>query len=186
MTTDALLLTRALHFAAQRHVDQRRKGTRGEPYLNHLAEVAHLVAEATGGEDAPLVAAALLHDTVEDTPTTRDEIEAEFGADVAALVMEVTDDKSLPKDVRKRLQVEKAPGKSKRARILKTADKTSNLLALAASPPADWDLDRLRAYVQWGRDVVAALGKTGTVLDGRFEAAAEAADREFGVAGSSR
>src|SRR5512143_171969 len=109
MTSDIELLAKAWRVAAERHVHQRRKGESQEPYVNHLAEVADLVAEATGGGDARLVAAAVLHDTIEDTDLSREELASQFGEDVAGLVFEVTDDKSLSKQNRKRLQVEHAP-----------------------------------------------------------------------------
>ena len=137
-------ITHAFEFAAVKHTDQRRKGARGEPYLNHLAEVARLLVDATGGADAALIAAGLLHDTIEDTDTSYAELVAAFGTDVADLVEEVTDDKNLPKQERKRLQVEKASGKSPRARMIKIADKISNLLALQRTPPADWSETRKR------------------------------------------
>ena len=145
------LLARAFHFAALRHAHQRRKGDAAEPYLNHLAEVADLVAEATGGKDASLVAAALLHDVVEDTDTTLAEVAATFGEDVAGLVAEATDDKTLPKAERKRLQIVHAPSHSPRAKLLKLADKTSNLRNMATSPPAGWPPERRRDYVAWAR-----------------------------------
>jgi GTP diphosphokinase / guanosine-3',5'-bis(diphosphate) 3'-diphosphatase len=131
---DILLISRAWNFAAQRHSTQRRKGKAQEPYVNHLAEVAELVAIATEGQDANLVAAAVLHDTVEDTATRPAELASVFNADIASLVMEVTDDKSLDKVVRKKLQVEHASAKSGRAKFIKLADKTSNLRSLVKIP----------------------------------------------------
>src|SRR5579863_7717692 len=108
MGEEIILLTRAWRVATERHVDHRRKGERAEPYVNHLAEVADLIAEATNGTDPSLVAAAVLHDTIEDTGLTQGELEAEFGSDVADLVAEVTDDKGLTSTARKGLQVEHA------------------------------------------------------------------------------
>src|SRR5258708_38713877 len=128
---DILLISRAWNFAAQRHTTQRRKGDAQEPFVNHLAEVAELVATATEGRDANLVAAAVLHDTVEDTATLPGELASIFNADVAGLVAEVTDDKRLDKAERKKLQVEHAAAISARAKILKLADKKSNLRKLA-------------------------------------------------------
>lgn len=171
-----VLLTRAFRFAAERHAAQRRKGAAGEPYVNHLAEVAELVAGATGGRDPQLVAAAVLHDTVEDTDTTHAELVERFGADVAGLVAEVTDDKSLPKAERKRLQVAHAPSRSPRAKILKLADKTSNLRAVAASPAEGWPAERRLAYVAWAREVVAGLKHDNAWLASEFARAAAAAE----------
>jgi (p)ppGpp synthase/HD superfamily hydrolase len=163
--------------AATWHATQRRKGTAGVPYVNHLLEVAGLVNEATGGEDPNLIIAALLHDTIEDQGITRETIAKRFGEDVAALVEEVTDDKSLPQEVRKRRQVEEAPSKSRRAKILKLADKISNVTAIGTDPPADWPIERQRAYVRWGRDVVAGLRGASPELERKFDQAAETADR---------
>jgi (p)ppGpp synthase/HD superfamily hydrolase len=170
--SDVLLVARAADFAARRHSGQRRKGAAAEPYVEHLAEVAALLAEATRGADAVLVAAGFLHDTLEDTATERDELEAEFGPEVAALVAEVTDDKSLAKAERKRRQIETAASKSRRAKLLKLADKTSNLRALAASPPAGWDRTRLLDYVDWAEEVVARCRGVDAWLERRFDAAA--------------
>ena len=168
-----LLMSRAWQLATERHVDQRRKGERAEPYVNHLAEVAALVAEATKGEDVNLVVAAVLHDTIEDTGLTHAELLEQFGKDVADLVAEVTDDKSLPKAERKRLQVEHAPHKSPRAKILKLADKTSNLRALAKSPPADWSEERKRDYLAWAQKVAAGLRGVNPWLEKMFDDAAK-------------
>jgi (p)ppGpp synthase/HD superfamily hydrolase len=171
MGSDMVAVARALDFAARKHSNQRRKGEAGEPYVNHLAEVARLVAEATGGQDPVAVVAALLHDTIEDTGTSRAELEREFGPDVAAIVAEVTDDKSLPKTERKRLQEENAPHKSARAKLVKIADKTSNLRSIAKSPPVGWDLDRQRQYFDWAARVVAGCRGTNATLERWFDEA---------------
>ena len=169
------LAVRALAFATLRHTDQRRKGRRGEPYVNHLAEVALLVSEATQGADAALVAAALLHDVVEDQGVTPAEIAATFGADVADLVAQVTDDKALPPEERKRLQVVHAPHLSARGKLLKLADKVANLRSLAEDPPTDWETPRALAYVAWSRAVVDGLRGVSPALEAAFDAAVEAA-----------
>jgi (p)ppGpp synthase/HD superfamily hydrolase len=169
------LVTRAAHFAAQRHADQRRKGRRREPYFNHLAEVAELLSEAIDGEDAALVAAGFLHDTIEDTQTSLEELRSSFGEDVASMVMEVTDDKSLPKMERKRLQVVNAAKKSRRAKLLKLADATSNVRSLAADPPADWDADRVLEYIVWAEQVISHCRGLNPKLEHAFDAAARGA-----------
>ncbi len=167
-----VLVVNAAHFAAQRHVNQRRKGAAGEPYINHLTEVAMLLAAATGGSDPTLVAAGFLHDTLEDTPTEYEELASLFGTDVADVVAAVTDDKRLPKAERKRLQVEHAPKKSVRARCLKLADKTSNLRSLATSPPAHWEISRKLEYIEWAEAVVAGCRGLNPQLEHLFDAAA--------------
>jgi (p)ppGpp synthase/HD superfamily hydrolase len=167
----------AAQTAARWHAKQRRKGSARVPYVNHLLEVARLVDQATGGNDPDLVVAALLHDAIEDQGVSRATIAEQFGEDVAALVDEVSDDKSLPQDVRKRLQVEQASKKSRRARILKLADKISNVTDIGNDPPPDWPVERQRQYVQWGRDVVAELRGASPELERQFEEAAAEADR---------
>jgi (p)ppGpp synthase/HD superfamily hydrolase len=169
------LVTRAAEFAARRHIGQRRKGEAQEPYINHLAEVAALLAETAVEPDAHLVAAGWLHDTIEDTATTIEELEMLFGGFVAKIVIEVTDDKSLPKEVRKRLQIEKTAAKSEPARLLKLADKTGNLRSIAASPPRHWDHGRKSAYVEWAEQVVASCRGLNAELEKAFDRAAASA-----------
>jgi (p)ppGpp synthase/HD superfamily hydrolase len=167
-------IARALDFAARKHAHQRRKGLRAEPYINHLTEVALLLAEACDGADPGLVMAGLLHDTIEDTETTRGELVEAFGEDVASLVAEVTDDPRLLRDERKRRQVETAPTKSVRARMIKLADKIANLHSIVESPPVGWSGRRKREYVAWAREVANACGPTNERLERLFEMAARA------------
>ena len=155
--SDVLLLARAFAFAAEHHSGQTRKGEAAEPYVNHVADVARRVAEATDGADARLVAAALLHDTVEDTRATEEDIRTVFGDDIADLVMEVTDDESLAEDARRQAQVDHAPHLSDRAKRLKLADKASNLTQIVESPPRDWSAERKRDYAGWVERVLAGL-----------------------------
>lgn len=175
MSEQLTMVLKAADAAARWHVHQRRKGASAEPYINHLLEVATLVAKATSGNDPDLVIAALLHDAIEDQEVPRGVIANTFGEDVATLVEEVTDDKSLDKQVRKQLQIETAGKKSDRAKILKLADKTSNLFAIAASPPSDWSVKRRLEYVSWARAVAAGLKGVSPPLEQQFEEAADAA-----------
>jgi (p)ppGpp synthase/HD superfamily hydrolase len=181
MDNDVVKLSQAADYAARRHSAQRRKGAAAEPYINHLTEVATMLAEATDGRDLVLVMGGLLHDTLEDTDATYADLVERFGAEVADLVREVTDDKSLPKDARKRLQVETTPRKSARAKLLKIADKTSNLQSLVGSPPTGWTEERLRDYVVWAEQVVRACRGLNAKLEARFDAAHETARRRFGA-----
>jgi GTP diphosphokinase / guanosine-3',5'-bis(diphosphate) 3'-diphosphatase len=174
-----LTVLKAADAAARWHVHQRRKGPAQEPYINHLVEVALLVADATDGSDTDLVIAALLHDAIEDCEVPRELIAETFGEDVASLVEEVTDDKSLPKPVRKDEQIKTATMKSPRAKILKLADKTGNLRAVAASPPANWSVKRRKEYVDWSREVVKGLRGINRKLEDQFDQAAAAAERSF-------
>ena len=169
---DIVRISRALDYAAQKHSAQKRKGVAQEPYIIHLSEVALLLAEATEGRDANLVIAGLLHDCIEDQGVTYEEIVALFGEDVAGLVRDVTDDKSIPeKAERKRLQVVNAPHKSERARMLKIADKIANLRAIKSSPPEDWDAVRKKEYFSWAKEVVAGCGTASAYLSAKFDEA---------------
>jgi len=168
---------RAADAAARWHVHQRRKGAAAEPYVNHLLEVAVLVAEATEGKNPNLVIAALLHDAMEDQEVPRKIIVDAFGESVAKIVEEVTDDKALAKHVRKKHQIDNASKKSREAKILKLADKTSNLRAIAASPPPDWNVKRRLEYVAWAREVKAGLVGVSDWLEREFEEAAKEAER---------
>jgi (p)ppGpp synthase/HD superfamily hydrolase len=177
MANEWIAVLRAADAAAKWHVHQRRKGAAGEPYVNHLLEVATLVAEATDGKDPDLVIAALLHDSIEDQEVPCEIISETFGEAVAELVEEVSDDKTLDKQERKRLQIEHSHEKSYRAKILKLADKTSNLRAIAASPPPDWSVKRRLEYVQWARKVAKGLVGASAWLEREFEQAAKEAER---------
>jgi GTP diphosphokinase / guanosine-3',5'-bis(diphosphate) 3'-diphosphatase len=123
--------------------------------------------------------AALLHDAIEDCEVPQELIVDAFGADVAGLVAEVTDDKSLPKAERKEMQAKTAQKGSPRAKIIKLADKTSNLRALVARPAPDWSVRRRVEYLQWARKVVEGLGKTNTTLDNQFDEAARVAQQSL-------
>ena len=174
--TELVSVLRAADLAARWHVHQRRKGHAAEPYVNHLLEVASLVTQATDGSDPSVTIAALLHDAIEDQDIKAELIASQFGQPVADIVIEVTDDKSLPKAERKRLQVEHAPHKSREAKLLKIADKISNVRAIADSPAPDWTAKRRMDYVQWARDVVAGLRGTSDWLEEKFDEAVEMAE----------
>ena len=148
------LVKEAESFARRNHQGQTRKGVAREPYITHVEEVATLVREFGGTDIA--IAAAWLHDVVEDCDPTIDDISERFGAAVAKVVLEVTDNKDLPKSARKHLQVESANHKSPEACLIKWADKTSNLLSVANSPP-DWTSERKREYISWATLVTANL-----------------------------
>jgi len=162
-------ILRAAAFAAERHRDQRRKGKDASPYINHPLALARLLADECGEHDPKVLVAALLHDTVEDTATTLVEVEQLFGAEVAAIVREVTDDKSLPKAERKRLQVERAAHASRAARLVKLADKICNLRDLSSAPPTDWTRERLREYFDWAKAVVDRIRGTHPQLEALFD-----------------
>lgn len=160
---------KAAHFAAIKHTDQRRKGDRQEPYFNHLSDVALILAEHTHGNDPVLIAAGFLHDTIEDTKTTYEELVGEFGQEIADLVREVTDDKNLPSSERKRLQIVNSPKKSPRAKMIKIADKLSNLKSILHSPPTAWSEERKRAYFDWAAQVVDGCKGINQALENAFD-----------------
>ncbi|MBS0394072.1 MAG: bifunctional (p)ppGpp synthetase/guanosine-3',5'-bis(diphosphate) 3'-pyrophosphohydrolase [Proteobacteria bacterium] len=165
------LVLLAAEFAARKHRSQRRKDRDATPYINHPLAVARLLWEEGAVHDPVVIAAALLHDTIEDTRTTRRELEKHFGRSVAAIVVEVTDNKRLHKQTRKRLQIEHAPHLSRQAKLVKLADKTCNLRDVAASPPAGWGLARKREYFDWAAQVVAGLRGSNARMEKAFDRA---------------
>ena len=168
---DLPLVLQALAFAADKHRDQRRKDAAASPYINHPIALANVLVREGEVSDPAVLAAALLHDTVEDTQTTPAELKAAFGPAVAAIVEEVTDDKSLPKAERKRLQIEHAATMSREAKLVKLADKICNLRDMADHPPAKWDLVRRREYFEWAKAVIDGLRGVHPRLEALFDAA---------------
>ena len=168
---DLALLFKALAFAAHKHRDQRRKDAEASPYINHPIALAEVLAGEGGVSDVEVLAAALLHDTIEDTATTADELRAQFGGRIAAMVEEVTDDQKLPKVERKRLQIEHAAGLSPGAKLVKLADKICNLRDVAERPPAKWELERRREYFEWAKRVIDGLRGAHAKLEAAFDAA---------------
>jgi guanosine-3',5'-bis(diphosphate) 3'-pyrophosphohydrolase len=167
---DLALLFRALAFAAHKHRDQRRKDAQASPYINHPIALAEVLAGEGRVTDAEVLAAALLHDTIEDTDTSFEELEREFGERIAGMVMEVTDDKELEKSERKRLQIEHAAGISPGAKLVKLADKICNLRDVADRPPAQWDLRRRQEYFEWAKKVIDQLRGAHPGLEATFDA----------------
>lgn len=165
------LVLGAAKFAADKHRKQRRKDADASPYINHPLALADILIGEGGVDDPTVLAAALLHDTVEDTETSIEELEDLFGPKVSSIVAEVTDDKTLEKAERKRLQVAKASGKSDGAKLVKLADKISNIRDIATAPPATWDVQRRRDYFDWAREVVAGLRGVNERLEQSFDAA---------------
>ncbi|MER2514739.1 MAG: HD domain-containing protein [Nitrosomonas ureae] len=164
-------LLSAIAFAAHKHRDQRRKDLVASPYINHPIGLANLLANEAGIEDERILIAAILHDTIEDTETTEQELIRDFGKEVADIVMEVTDDKSLSKAERKQLQIKHAANLSRWASVVKLADKICNLRDIASSPPADWSLERKQEYFDWAKSVINALHGVHPVLGDLFDEA---------------
>ena len=162
-------LLQAASFAAKKHRYQKRKGDDAEPYVNHPLEVANLLANVGKVDDYDILIAAVLHDTVEDTETTAEELTELFGAAVCGYVLEVTDDKSLEKAERKLKQIEHAPHLSKGAKHVKLADKISNITDITNNPPAGWSKERKIEYINWGEKVVAGLRGVNEELENYFD-----------------
>ena len=163
------LLLDALAFSARKHKDQRRRDVDASPYINHPISLATILCNEGHVTDINVICGALLHDTVEDTDTTAAELEERFGPLISGIVMEVTDDKTLGKAERKRLQVEHAAHISRQAKLVKLADKISNLRDVADSPPPDWNLERRRGYFDWAQQVVERLRGTHETLEAIFD-----------------
>ena len=178
-------ILKALRFAAIRHRDQRRRDRHGSPYIIHPIDLACVLALEGGVNDEATLVAALLHDTIEATRTTMREIERSFGAEVAAIVAEVTDDWRLPRVERKRLQIENAASLSRKAQLVRLADKISNVRDIFAGSPVSWDEKRKRHYIDESRQVVDRLRGVNPALERVFDglyrqSAAEAASAIHG------
>ncbi|XP_029431003.1 guanosine-3',5'-bis(diphosphate) 3'-pyrophosphohydrolase MESH1 isoform X2 [Rhinatrema bivittatum] len=169
MSSEAARLLEAADFAAKKHRSQRRKDPEGTPYINHPIGVARILSHEAGVTDTAVLQAALLHDTVEDTDTTFLEIEEKFGKEIRQMVEEVTDDKTLPKRERKRLQIEHARHCSQGARLVKLADKLYNLRDLNRCTPTGWTKKRVQEYFVWASQVVKGLRGTSPVLEEKLD-----------------
>jgi len=167
MEESSALILKATKFAALKHRDQRRKDHVASPYIIHPVTVANELTEA-GVTDPEIIAAALLHDTLEDTETTPAELIEAFGERVCSMVLELTDDKDLPKQERKRLQVEHAPELSTGAALVKICDKIANITDVTHSPPPDWSTERRMQYLDWAASVVAGCKIDNAQLKQRF------------------
>ncbi len=158
-------LLQSVLFACTKHEDQRRKNSNATPYINHPVEVAEYLSRVGGVDDVEILVAAILHDTIEDTNTTAAEIRECFGDSVLGLVLECTDDKSLEKSERKRLQIENASQKSPGAKQIKLADKACNLKSILVDPPKDWTISRQIDYFEWAKKVCDGLTGVNEKLD---------------------
>ena len=168
---DLTSLLKAIKFSAEKHRDQRRKGADSLPYINHPIEVAEAIATIAGVSDLNILIAAILHDTMEDTLTTAEEIESAFGPEVRLIVQEVTDDKSLPKPERKRLQIEHASHASSAAHLIKIADKMSNVRDIKNHPPTGWPVERQLEYLDFADRVVAGCRGASALLEANYDEA---------------
>jgi guanosine-3',5'-bis(diphosphate) 3'-pyrophosphohydrolase len=173
----------ALHFAADRHRDKKRKDEGASPYINHPIAVAEVLARIGGVTELAVLQAAILHDTIEDTKTTREELAECFGERVAGIVEEVTDDKKLSKGDRKTLQVVHAPRLSHAAKLVKLGDKIANVRDVWETPPSDWSTERRAGYVEWARRVVDGCRGTNAALERHFDELAERASAAIRAAG---
>jgi len=163
----------ALAFSATKHRDQRRKDVEASPYINHPIALVDVLVNEGGILNWDVLCAALLHDTIEDTQTTAEELTKAFGKNVSSIVLEVTDDKALPKDERKLQQIAHAPHSSHEAKLVKLADKICNLRDILASPPSGWDVKRKQEYFEWAAAVVAGIRGSNSKLEKIFDALLE-------------
>ena len=168
---DLKRLLKALAFAAHKHRDQRRKDVESSPYINHPIALVNILCNEGHVTDTNVICAALLHDTVEDTDTTLEELEREFGGEIRAIVMDVTDDKTLEKAERKQRQIEHAAHISDQAKLVKLADKISNLRDVASNPPPDWDLRRRQGYFEWAKAIIDRLRGVHGPMEAIFDEA---------------
>ncbi len=169
MKNDLTFFLKALNFSAEKHRHQRRKDTAASPYINHPIEVAYILWTIGEVHDEAAIIAAILHDTIEDTDTTPEEIRLSFGDEVLGLVLEVSDDKSLPKLERKQNQITHSPHLSRRAKQIKLADKICNVRDIAYAPPDHWPQQRRIDYLQWAREVIDGLRGANEKLEKHFD-----------------
>ncbi len=172
-------LVEAISFAAKKHRYQKRKGADQEPYINHPLEVLNLLTNVGKIDDFDVLIAAVLHDTIEDTKTSKEEITELFGAAVCRMVLELTDDKSLPKETRKQLQIEHAPHISDGAKQIKLCDKISNIHDVTENPPDGWSNERRLEYIVWGENVAAGLRGVNIHLEKKFDELTKKAREKF-------
>lgn len=170
MASEISLLLRALAFAAERHSRQRRKDVDASPYINHPIALANVLVNEGGVDSVVVLTAAILHDTLEDTETTVEDLDGAFGARICSIVLEVTDDKSLAKALRKQLQIDLAPQLSYEAKLVKLADKICNLRDVASAPPIGWSIDRRKEYFDWAKQVVDRMRGAHPGLEAVFDA----------------
>jgi guanosine-3',5'-bis(diphosphate) 3'-pyrophosphohydrolase len=166
---DLATFVNAVDFAARKHRFQRRQDKDASPYINHPIAVANVLATQAGISDPVILCAAVLHDTIEDTETTAAELEETFAAQITQIVLEVTDDKSSPKEVRKQLQIEHAPQLSGQAKAVKLADKICNLRDTLTQPPVGWGLARCREYFEWAKKVIDGVRGINPALETIFD-----------------
>lgn len=168
-STPLSMFVKAVAFAADKHRNQRRKDADASPYINHPIGLANVLANEGSVADVAVLCAAILHDTIEDTETTSEELTSIFGPQITAIVLDVTDDKSLEKHERKQRQIEHAPHISKEAKLVKLADKICNLRDILASPPSDWSPERKQGYFDWAARVVAGVRGVHPELEAAFD-----------------
>lgn len=169
--SDLKLILKALEFSARKHKNQRRKDVEASPYINHPISLANILCNEAHVTDVNVICGALLHDTIEDTETEPEELEDEFGVEIKDIVMDVTDDTSLHRHERKQAQIDHAPHISREAKLVKLADKISNLRDVSSNPPPSWSLDRRQEYFEWAKKVIDQLRGTDAPLESIFDAA---------------
>jgi guanosine-3',5'-bis(diphosphate) 3'-pyrophosphohydrolase len=168
---DLKLILKALEFSARKHKNQRRKDVEASPYINHPISLANILCNEAHVTDVNVICGALLHDTIEDTETEPEELQDEFGVEIKDIVMDVTDDTSLHRHERKQAQIDHAPHISREAKLVKLADKISNLRDVSSNPPPSWSLDRRQEYFEWAKKVIDQLRGTDAQLESIFDTA---------------
>ena len=166
---DLKLVLKALEFSARKHKNQRRKDVEASPYINHPISLANILCNEAHVTDVNVICGALLHDTIEDTETVAEELEAEFGTEIKNIVMDVTDDTSLHRHERKQAQIDHAPHISQQAQLIKLADKISNLRDMSINPPPTWSLERRQQYFDWAKKVIDQLRGANALLESIFD-----------------
>jgi len=161
---DAEAVLGAAIFATEKHKSQVRSNEKKTPYIIHPIEVADLVMKIGHVYDKDVLITALLHDVMDDTQTTYEQITSLYGTKVSSYLEEMTSKQGLSLKEQKKQQIMQAFRQNPSVAIIKLSDKLSNLKTLATSPPPSWSRDRIDQYFQWAQTVIENLPESNQLL----------------------
>ncbi|EFO18322.1 hypothetical protein LOAG_10172 [Loa loa] len=156
--TDGIsLIIEAVDLAARRHRQQRRKDAAQTPYVNHPIGVAYILTSEGQITDTTTIIAAILHDIVEHTKTTDEEIRKMFGDEIADIVKECTMVRSMKREARMKSELEKASKLSHKAKLVQLADKLNNIRDIERGTPLGWTKQHVTEYIIFAKDLLSKI-----------------------------